>query len=143
VHSIDLFRHLVGDAVDIHAMTSTRETEHGPALQVEDTSLLTLKTAEGALGVIEASWRTPPGEWTVTIYGTSGEAEFDYGTGVLQVKRPGEPATEVEVESGSRFEREFAHFIECWRGNAELRVTVRDGLAANRILDAAYASAAG
>jgi predicted dehydrogenase len=143
VHSIDLFRHLVGDAVDIHAMTSTRETEHGPALQVEDTSLLTLKTAEGALGVIEASWRTPPGEWTVTIYGTRGEAEFDYGKGVLQVKRPGEPATEVEVEAGSRFEREFAHFIECWRGNAELRVTVRDGLAANRILDAAYASAAG
>jgi predicted dehydrogenase len=143
VHSIDLFRHLVGDAVDIHAMTSTRETEHGPALQVEDTSLLTLKTAEGALGVIEASWRTPPGEWTVTIYGTRGEAEFDYGTGVLQVKRPGEPATEVEIEAGSRFEREFAHFIECWRGNADLRVTVRDGLAANRILDAAYASAAG
>lgn len=141
VHSIDLFRHLAGDAVNIHAMISTRETEHGPALQVEDTSLLTLKTAEGTLGIIEASWRTPPGEWTVTIYGTKGEATFDYGTGVLQVKRAGEPATEVEVEAGSRFEREFAHFIECWRGNAELRVTVRDGLAANRILDAAYNSA--
>jgi predicted dehydrogenase len=141
VHSIDLFRHLVGDAVDIHAMISTRETEHGPAMQVEDTSLLTLKTAEGALGIIEASWRTPPGEWQVTIYGTKGEAVFDYGTGILQMKRAGEPVEEIELEAGSRFEREFAHFIECWRGNAELRVTVRDGLAANSILDAAYASA--
>jgi predicted dehydrogenase len=69
VHSIDIFRHLVGDPTDVHAFTSTRETEHGPELQVDDTALLTLRTAQGALGIIEGSWRTPPGEWTVTIYG--------------------------------------------------------------------------
>jgi len=141
VHSIDLFRHLVGEAVDIQAMTSTRETEHGPAMEVEDTSLLTLKTAGGALGIIEASWRTPPGEWTVTIYGTRGEATFDYGTNMLQMKHADGTVEPIDIMPGDRFEREFAHFIECWRGNAELRVTVRDGLAANRILDAAYRSA--
>ena len=141
VHSIDMFRHLVGDPVDVDAMISTRETEYGPALEVEDTSLLTLKTAGGALGIIEASWRTPPGEWTVTVYGTRGEATFDYGTGILEVKRADGAVETVGVEPGSRFEREFAHFIDCWRGTAEPRVTVRDGLAANRILDAAYASA--
>lgn len=47
---------------------------------------------------------------------------------------------EVEVETASRFDREFAHFIACWRGDDELRVTVHDGLAANRFLEAAYAS---
>lgn len=47
---------------------------------------------------------------------------------------------DVEVETASRFDREFAHFIACWRGDVELRVTVHDGLAANRVLEAAYAS---
>lgn len=141
VHSIDMFRHLAGDPVDIDAMISTRETEHGPALEVEDSSLLMLKTAGGALGIIEASWRTPPGEWTVTVYGTRGEATFDYGTGTFSMKRMDGTVQGLEFTAGDRFQREFAHFIECWRGNAEPRVTVRDGLSANRILDTAYASA--
>lgn len=41
---------------------------------------------------------------------------------------------------GDRFELELARFVEVWRGNAEPRVTINDGLAANRILAAAYRS---
>lgn len=140
VHSIDLFRFLIGEPEGIHAFLSTRETEHGPKLEVDDTAVLTVKTADGTLGIIESSWRTPPGEWTVTVYGTQGTAVVDYKDTTLRVQGTDGEWRQVEVEDGSRFDREFAHFLACWRGEAQPRVTVRDGLAANRILDAAYAS---
>ena len=140
VHSIDLFRFLIGEPEGIHAFLSTRETEHGPKLEVDDTAVLTVKTADGTLGIIESSWRTPPGEWTVTVYGTQGTAVVDYKDTTLRIQGTDGEWRQVEVEDGSRFDREFAHFLACWRGEAQPRVTVRDGLAANRILDAAYAS---
>lgn len=141
IHSIDLFRHLVGDVAGVQAMTSTRETEHGPALDVEDTGVMVLRTGRGEIGVIESSWRTPPGEWTVTIYGTKGTAVADYGTGAFRLTKADGTTEDVAVAPGSRFEREFAHFIACWRGEAEQRVTLRDGVEANRVLHLAYESA--
>jgi predicted dehydrogenase len=140
VHSIDLFRHLIGDPEGIHAFLSTRQTEHGPKLKVDDTAVLTLKTADGVLGVIESSWRTPPGEWTVTVYGTRGTAVVDYKEMTLRKQDANGTWQDVPVESGNRFEREFAHFLACWRGEDSPRVTVDDGVAGNRILAAAYAS---
>lgn len=141
IHSIDLFRHLVGDVAGVNAMTSTRETEHGPALEVEDSGVMVLRTDNGELGVIESSWRTPPGEWTVTVYGTKGTATVDYGAGAFRFIGADGTTEDVGVEPGSRFEREFAHFLACWRGETEPRVTVREGLEANRVLHMAYASA--
>lgn len=138
IHSIDMFRFLAGEPESIQALTSTQESDLGPRLDVEDTGVITLRTANGTIGILEASWRTPPGEWTVTIYGTKGEATFDYATGTLRVKRNDGTEEEVALSTESRFDREFAHFIDCWRGDASPRVTVHDGLAANRILDAAY-----
>jgi predicted dehydrogenase len=141
VHSIDLFRFLVGDAARVAAMTSTRETDLGPTLEVDDTAAMLLQTADGAIGVIESSWRTPAGEWTLAVHGTKGTAVMDYGTMALRVSKDGTTWEEVPVEPGDRFAREFAHFLACWRGEASPRVTAADGLAANRILDRAYRSA--
>ncbi len=141
IHSIDLFRFLVGDAAGVAAMTSTRETDLGPTLEVDDTAAMLLQTADGAIGVIESSWRTPAGEWTLAVHGTKGTAVMDYGTMALRVSKDGTTWEEVPVEPGDRFAREFAHFLACWRGDASPRVTAADGLAANRILDRAYRSA--
>jgi predicted dehydrogenase len=141
IHSIDLFRFLVGDAAGVAAMTSTRETDLGPTLEVDDTAAMLLQTADGAIGVIESSWRTPAGEWTLAVHGTKGTAVMDYGTMALRVSKDGTTWEEVPVEPGDRFAREFAHFLACWRGEASPRVTAADGLAANRILDRAYRSA--
>lgn len=138
VHSIDLFRYLVGDAERVAAMTSTRESALGPALKVDDTAAMLLQTADGAIGVIESSWRTPAGEWTLAVHGTKGTGVMDYGTMTLRISRDGTTWEDVPVEPGDRFTREFAHFLACWRGEATPRVTVDDGLAANRILDQAY-----
>ncbi len=142
VHSIDLFRYLIGDPTGIHALTSVCESELGPSLEVEDTGVLILQTAGGVLGVIEASWRTPVGEWTLAVHGTGGSAIVDYADLTLRsCKRDGQWEA-VAVEAGDRFVREIAAFIDCWRGQDGPRSTVHDGLAATRILDAAYRSAA-
>jgi UDP-N-acetylglucosamine 3-dehydrogenase len=144
VHSVDLFRHLIGDPVQVQALMSTMASDLGPALEVEDTAIMSLRTADGALGVIEASWRTPPGEWFVTLYGTRGAATVDYGTDELRVRLASDDTWRVvPVEPGNRFERELAHFLQCVRGLATPRVTGADGLAATRILLQAYAAADG
>jgi UDP-N-acetylglucosamine 3-dehydrogenase len=142
VHAVDLFRHLVGEPAHVQAVTATTATALGPALPVEDSAIITLGTAAGALGVIEASWRTPPGEWTVAVYGTAGAAVMDYGADELRVRGADESTWRtVVVPEGDRFEREIAHFLACVQGLATPRVTAADGLAAARILAEAYASA--
>ncbi len=142
VHAIDLFRYLVGDPERVHAMVATTASELGPALEVEDTAIISLRTSGGVLGVIEASWRTPPGEWTVSLYGTRGTATMDYGTNELRLRLADDEAWRVvDVPPGNRFEREIAHFLASVRGEVAPRVTAADGLAATRILADAYRSA--
>ena len=142
VHSVDLFRHLVGEPERVEALVSTTPTELGPALEVEDSAIILLRTATGALGAIEASWRTPPGEWAVTLYGTAGVATVDYGSEQLRVRKAAEPDWRVvDVPAGNRFEREIGNFLASVRGAAVPRVTAADGVAATRILASAYASA--
>ena len=144
VHSVDLFRYFVGEPEQVQAIAAATASELGPALEVEDSAIITLRTARGVLGVIEASWRTPPGEWNVTLYGTAGTATVDYGANELRVQLAAVSAWHVVgVPPGNRFEREIAHFLDCVRGAATPRVTARDGVAATRILAAAYASCAG
>jgi len=143
VHSVDLFRYLIGDAASVQAISATTASALGPALAVEDSAIISLRTAGGVLGVIEASWRTPPGEWTVTVYGTGGTATMDYGTGELRLRSDGtEEWRVIAVPEGDRFVREVAHFLACVRGEATPRVTGRDGVEATRILVGAYESAA-
>ncbi|MEJ7839243.1 MAG: Gfo/Idh/MocA family oxidoreductase [Thermomicrobiales bacterium] len=140
VHSVDLFRHLIGDPIHVHAFTSSRETPLGPELTVDDTSVMTLQTADGTIGIIDASWRTPPGEWTVTIYGTSATAILDYKTLTLRRIDADGSSHEIDVPAGDRFAREVEHFIDVITTGAEQRVTVADGVWANRILDTGYRS---
>jgi len=87
VHSVDLFRHLIGDPVRVEALATTVKTPVGPALDVEDSAIISLQTADKALGVIEVSWRATPGEWVVAVYGTAGTAIIDYNSEELRVNR--------------------------------------------------------
>jgi predicted dehydrogenase len=127
VHSIDMFRYLVGEPVAAHAFTSTRKTDLGPKLEVDDTAALLLQTAEGAIGVIESSWRTPGAEWSVAVYGTGGTVYVDYRKPTLTFAGPDRETREIEVPEGDRFEREFAHLLACWRGEVHPLTPLRHG----------------
>ena len=142
IHSIDMFRFLLGDAVQVRSLASTQASDLGPKLDVEDTGVILLANAEGALGVLEASWRTPPGEWAVSVYGTAGSAMFDYATGTGTVTSSTGESIPLEFETGDRFADEFRHVTQVWHHGGEPKATVHDGVAANRILAQAYQDSA-
>ncbi len=72
VHSVDLLLWFMGPAVEVSAYTSTLAHQR---IEVEDVAVATVKFASGALGVIEASTATWPGELKrLEISGDAGSA---------------------------------------------------------------------
>jgi predicted dehydrogenase len=72
VHSVDLLLWFMGQAVEVSAYTSTLAHKR---IEVEDVAVANVKFANGALGVIEASTATWPGELKrIEISGDAGSA---------------------------------------------------------------------
>lgn len=138
VHSVDLFRFLVGDAVWITGTTA----DIAGIYRLEDSGIVTFGTASGAIGVIEGSWSTPGSANIIEVYGTEGAAVVNYNTGETQILARGSREWEkVTTEGPDRFEREVEEFVKAVANRTLPPITAKDGLAANRILAAAYNSA--
>jgi predicted dehydrogenase len=72
VHSVDLLLWFMGPAVEVSAYAATLAHQR---IEVEDVAVATVKFANGALGVIEASTATWPGELKrIEISGDAGSA---------------------------------------------------------------------
>jgi predicted dehydrogenase len=135
IHSIDLFRYLVGEVESATGKLST----FNPKLKVEDSAAVVLQSEKGALGVIESSWSTLGGKNVVELYGTAGACFVDYDTGKIQFKTADMAVWETREEGGSdRFQREISHFADAVRGLQPLIVTGVDGLRANEIAQEIY-----
>jgi len=141
-HSVDLFRFLVGEPACVQAIT-------GNVLQnvpIEDFGMMHLETARGGFGEITSSYSFKVCRNWVEWYGTKGTALVSYWN-------EGEPDLRYRVAGGAwkvvdcsrhpdRFTAEIAHFLSCVRNRRRPAITVADGLAANRIVAAAYESVA-
>lgn len=139
VHSIDLFRFLVGDAAWITGAVANIAGIH----RVEDSCIVTFGTANGAYGVIEGSWSSPGSANIIEVYGTEGAATVNYNNGEAQLLVKGSREWEKIVTEGpDRFEREVEAFINAVKTKTAAPITAQDGLAANRIIAAAYKSSA-
>lgn len=69
IHKFDLIRYLTGkEAAQISAFTATLDKQ----IKVEDNGVAILRFADGTLGVVEASWTSPPNENSIRLYGTRG-----------------------------------------------------------------------
>ncbi|QDP95382.1 Gfo/Idh/MocA family oxidoreductase [Microlunatus elymi] len=141
VHSVDLFRFLIGEIDQVRAITATTASDRGPALAVEDSAQLTLRSTTGVLGAIEASWRVAPGEATVTVCGSQGRLQLDYSTLTLTQTDPDGNGSALEVITGDRFVRQARHVLECVAEGRQPQVTGADGARAIAVLSDAYASA--
>lgn len=72
IHQVDLLYWLMGDVVEVNGMTDTLAHER---IEVEDVGVATLRFANGAIGVIEATTSAWPGLLKKTeIHGTTGTA---------------------------------------------------------------------
>jgi predicted dehydrogenase len=137
VHSIDLFRCLVGEV----RSAAGKITRINPKLAVEDSAVLALESESGAIGVVESSWSTPGGTNVLELYGTAGACIVDYDTGSVRYMTAEMSVWETrEVAGPDRFEREIGHFADAVRGIQDLEVNGEDGVKASEIVAAVYAS---
>ena len=138
VHSIDLFRFLIGEVKAVSAQTRTVLP-----IAVEDSASLLLRSDSDVMGELSCSWVTQPGEAIIRVYGTDGTAEINYA--VQPSLRYWSEGSWIEVpyEGPDRFYGEVRHFLECVRDGVTPQITVRDGARAIALLDAAYRSARG
>jgi UDP-N-acetyl-2-amino-2-deoxyglucuronate dehydrogenase len=75
IHSVDLLLWLMGPAVEVHAQTALLAHRR---IAVEDVAVATVKFANGALGVIEASTAVYPGYLKrIEIHGDAGSAVME------------------------------------------------------------------
>lgn len=141
VHSLDLYRFLIGEITHVAA----RLTTVTPGLAVEDNSVLLVDGPRGVPGIVEASWTTPVGQSHLTIYGTRGNVTVDYGAGdfgVAAIQRAGDEAPTLLPRSAhNRFAAEVRHFIAGATGDGVLLPDAGDGVRTLQVIAAAYSGA--
>ncbi len=140
VHSVDLFRYLVGDPIRVSAAIATAD----PRYKVEDCSVIMVQTRDGAIGVLEASWTSPGSANIIEVYGTDGAVIVDYSRpGVRFMIQNSGQWVEEECTQPDRFVLQARHFVDCVRTGAKPVVDGTDGLRAAEVVDAAYRFAKG
>lgn len=127
IHKFDLIRFLTRkDAVEVSAFTATLAKD----IEVDDYAVAILRFADGALGVVEASWSSSPSENSIKLYGEKGNLQVGLdGTLPISVDFDIRPADTVLLPSGSWRENRFIpdvpkqsvlggpfrHFADCIR----------------------------
>jgi predicted dehydrogenase len=146
IHDLDAILWITGLEVErVHAAISTT----GSASEVEDTGLVILTCASGALGSIEA-WATLPGgepstaRWPNRIYGTDGQVLLPspWSADGLAVFTRGEGWTQLSLEPlADPRRRAFEGFAEAVLAGSEPPVGGADGIRASRLVHAMYEAA--
>jgi myo-inositol 2-dehydrogenase/D-chiro-inositol 1-dehydrogenase len=151
IHDFDIFRWILcsdGDEADTLYATGSVLTDPEIAKVPDiDCSVVTIRTRQGRLAQINTSRRA--------AYGYDQRFEVLGATGMLQCgnHRPSEvvqsDATGVRADKPEHFflqryreayRLEIAHFFECLRSGRPFRTTIADGVAAQKLADAAAQS---
>lgn len=135
-HSVDLFRFLCGEIVEQHAVTHTVLE----GVDVEDSSILVVKSAAGVLGTMTASWVAGAGVAELRIIGQQGMIVYDYlQVNEVRIKVAGATEWEVlPVAYDGGFMEEIAHFLAVIREGNVLECSVEEGLRALEVIQHVY-----
>ena len=136
IHSVDIFRYLIGEVIEQKALTH----RHLEGTDVEDASIITLKAESGAIGSLMASWVAGDGMAFIDIVGQEGRVVYDYAQAdEVRLKRGGETQWKViGVEASNGFAEEISHFLAALRQELPLSCTGEDGLRALEIIQSTY-----
>jgi UDP-N-acetyl-2-amino-2-deoxyglucuronate dehydrogenase len=157
VHSVDLLTYFMGPVVEVTAQWGTLAHER---IAVEDTVVATLKFANGALGVIEASTAAYPGYLKrIEISGSAGTAvmeEEDIKVWDFAAKLPADEAVHARMASSKSsgggasdpsaighhgHARQFAEMVQAIEQNREPAVNGPEGRRSIEIILAIYKAA--
>ncbi len=137
IHSVDIFRYLLGEVAEQSALTA----RHMDSIDVEDASMLLVKNPAGAVGCLMASWVAGVGQSFIDVTGQDGRALFDYGQGdQVKLMRRGEKEWEIiAVRPSDGFDEEIAGWLAAIRGEDGMIVTIQDGFRALEVIQNCYA----
>ena len=154
IHNVDLLQWLMGDVVSVQALTATLAHER---IEVEDVAVATLRFANGALGMIEATTAAFPGLLKRTeIHGVDGSARVEQDDVTLwQFRHPLPADASLQAapsapNSGASDPRAISHaghrdqlidFLRALDENRPALVDGREGRKAVEIIRAIYHSA--
>jgi predicted dehydrogenase len=134
-HPFDYMRWLMGEVVELRAMTGKVSDLE---LQVEDVAEVSLRFASGALGSVHVDYFGQPPVHRLYIYGSDGRLEWNNSDGAVHyyAASTGEwkiCAIPEDFERNQLFVDEMKHFIEVAQGKAEPLCTLDDGIRALEI----------
>ena len=159
IHDIDLLRHLVGDVVAVQAQTANTARGHA----VEETAVVLLEFANGALGTVNISDTIPaPWSWELTsgenpAYPPTGQACYMIGgtEGSLELPRlrlwqhEGKRSWWSPIVAqppprgqGDPLVIQIEHFAAVIRGEATSHVSGREGMNSLAVIEAVLKAAA-
>jgi predicted dehydrogenase len=150
VHIVDLARWFIGEIAEVHGFVGTY---HWPIQPVEDNAFALLRAVGGGVVSFHTSWTQWKNTFRFEVVGTDGYLRIDglggsYGTEQFTIARRNEDSS-PPIEETTSFEgpdeswhREWQEFSAAIVENRQPLGNGNDGLAAARILDAIYASAA-
>jgi predicted dehydrogenase len=150
VHIVDLARWFIGEIAQVHGFIGTY---HWPIQPVEDNAFALLRSSDGGIVSFHTSWTQWKNTFRFEVLGTDGYVRIDglggsYGTERLTIAKRNDDSS-PPVEQTTSFDgpdlswhSEWGEFSAAIAQNRQPLGNGTDGLAAARILDAIYASAA-
>ena len=143
IHALDQIRFLTG--TEIEAVQAMTPVVGGQPIDVEDLAVVNMRFAGGAHGSLFCGYLMDSrhSHAGITVYGSEGWVRINAGErGRLEWCANGSPGRVVHYsEPGGGYSRWVERTLQTCVGEAEPPVTARDGLAALRVIHAAYRSA--
>jgi UDP-N-acetyl-2-amino-2-deoxyglucuronate dehydrogenase len=149
-HHVDLLEWMLGDVESVFALSRTALVD----IETEDTAVVALRFASGALGVIEATTAARPTdlEGSISILGEGGAVEIGgFAVNELKVWRFSEPRDE-DADVRSRFsvnppsvygyghQAYYDHVVDCIRNDRQQLVDGLEGRRSLELINAIYES---
>ena len=149
-HHIDLLEWMLGDVDSVFAMSRTALVD----IETEDTAVATLRFANGALGVVEATTATRPTdlEGSLSLLGEGGTVEIGgYAVNEMKVwnfveSRPEDAAVIADLRPrppdvyGFGHRAYYEHVVDCINNNAQQLVDGLEGRRSLELISAIYES---
>lgn len=150
-HHVDLLEWMLGEVESVFAMTTTALVN----IEAEDTAVVTLRFANGALGIIEATTATRPKdlEGSISVLGEGGTVEIG-GFAVNEMKvwnfvrpKPGDDAVMRDYSVnppnvyGFGHQAYYDHVVDCIANDSQQLVDGLEGRKSLELINAIYESA--